>query len=163
MSAVSDTSAISNLAIIDRLQLLQQQFGVVWIPPGVAEELDQLAHSAARSAIRAAREAGWLHVYSPNDRATVDALAAELDRGESEAIALAVERRPDFLIIDELDGRSHATRAGLPVVGILGILLQAKSNGQIVSVRHEMLELRQKARFFIAPELEQRILKKAGE
>ncbi len=39
MLAVSDTSPLSNLAIIGRLPLLREQFVEVWVPPAVVCEL----------------------------------------------------------------------------------------------------------------------------
>jgi uncharacterized protein len=46
-----------------------------------------------------------------------DILAAELDRGESEAIALALQEKADWLLIDERVGRRFAQRVGLKVKG----------------------------------------------
>jgi predicted nucleic acid-binding protein len=39
MPPVSNTSPLLNLAIIGRLSLLHQQFGEIWIPPAVVQEL----------------------------------------------------------------------------------------------------------------------------
>ena len=39
MPTVSNTSPILNLAIVDRLALLRQQFGQIQIPPAVLDEL----------------------------------------------------------------------------------------------------------------------------
>lgn len=39
MLVVSDASPVLNLAIIGRLDLLQQQFGKVWLPQAVIGEL----------------------------------------------------------------------------------------------------------------------------
>ena len=39
MLAVSNTSPISNLAIIGRLDLMKSQFPVVWIPTAVGDKL----------------------------------------------------------------------------------------------------------------------------
>ena len=53
-----------------------------------------------------------------------DILAAELDRGEAEAIALALQEKADWLLIDERVGRRFAQRVGLKVKGTLGVLLE---------------------------------------
>jgi len=39
MPVVSNTSPVLNLAIIDQLVLLREQFGEIWIPPAVLKEL----------------------------------------------------------------------------------------------------------------------------
>jgi len=39
MRAVSNTSPVLNLAIVGRLSLLRDQFGEIWIPQAVLDEL----------------------------------------------------------------------------------------------------------------------------
>ena len=70
--------------------------------------------------------APWFLLAFPSDQAQVDLLLQQLDRGEAEAIALALESKADALLIDELDGRAIARKHGLSVLGTLGILLLAK-------------------------------------
>ena len=65
--------------------------------------------------------------------------------------------------MDESDGRSRAKAMGLKPVGVLGILLRAKQDGQIASVRQAMLALRQEIGFYIADELFASMLTQAGE
>jgi predicted nucleic acid-binding protein len=48
MRVVSDTSPLSNLAIIGRLDLLRQRYGEVLIPPIVAQELAALSHAGGK-------------------------------------------------------------------------------------------------------------------
>ena len=59
----------------------------------------------------------------------------ELDIGEAEAIALAVEIQADQVLIDERRGRLVASRLNLRYTGILGILVEAKSQGLIAEVK----------------------------
>jgi predicted nucleic acid-binding protein len=90
-------------------------------------------------------------------------LLSALDPGEAEAIVLATDLKADIVIIDEQEAREFATRAGLPVTGVLGVLLRAKRTGRIPAVRHEIQALRATAGFFIAPALEAKVLASAGE
>jgi predicted nucleic acid-binding protein len=90
-------------------------------------------------------------------------LEVELDRGEAEAIALALEIRADLLLLDETDARRVAERVGLRVTGVLGVLLRAKERREIGLVRPELEALRNQARFFRAKTLEQQMLEIAGE
>ena len=62
MRVVSDTSPVSNLAIIGRLDLLRRLYGEVIISPSVADELSRLYHAEGRAAVVAALSAGWLKI-----------------------------------------------------------------------------------------------------
>lgn len=87
-------------------------------------------------------------------------LKQTLDKGESEAIALAVELKADWTLIDERDARKVAKSLGLKVTGILGILLRAKQVGELESLQPVIDNLINKAGFRIAPELLAQILKR---
>ena len=69
----------------------------------------------------------------------------------------------DIVLIDEREGREMAAQAGLSVTGILGVLLRAKQTGIIDRIKPEIQSLRNRARFFIDPALENRVLASAGE
>jgi uncharacterized protein len=163
MLAVSNTSPISNLAYIGRLGLLGQQFTKVFIPTAVEAELRQIPDVAARRVIDQARQAGWLMARPPVEASLVSLLTVDLHQGEAEAIALALEMKTDWLLIDEKQGRGMARLLGLPVTGVLGVLLRGKKMGHIEAVKPELEALRAKARFFIAPDLEAAILDSAAE
>lgn len=49
--AVSDTSVVSNLALIGRLHLLRTQFDTVWIPEAVGDELTRMPDAQAQTLI----------------------------------------------------------------------------------------------------------------
>ncbi|MGH9599843.1 MAG: DUF3368 domain-containing protein [Bryobacteraceae bacterium] len=87
----------------------------------------------------------------------------QLHRGEAEAIALATDLGADMVLIDEQEGRQLASQAGLAVIGVLGILLRAKRMGEVATVKSEIDLLRAKARFFVSPSLEAKVLAAAGE
>jgi predicted nucleic acid-binding protein len=163
MPAVSNTSPISNLAWIVRLDLLHEQFREVWIPKAVETELRQIPDPAAIKTIDAALAAGWLKSRAATDAALVNLLMVELHAGESEAIALALDVKADRLLIDEREGRTRARQLGLPVTGVLGVLLRAKRDRRINAVKPEIEALKSKARFFVAHALEHEILRAAGE
>jgi predicted nucleic acid-binding protein len=163
MVAVSDTSAVSNLALIGRLHLLQSQFQIVWIPEAVQAELEQVPTLEAKDLIDEAFRAGWLRCRQVGNPGVAAALANDLDKGEAEAITLATEIQAEVLLIDEKQGRSFARQAGIPVRGVLGVLIRAKAKGDVTSVRNELHALRNRAGFFVAPSLEAEVLRSAGE
>ncbi len=91
MRVVSNTSPIYNLAVIDHLRLLRDQFERVFIPTAVHDELLPMIDRPEWKAIEEALEEGWLSVLHVEARDTLNALTLDLDLGESEAIALAFQ------------------------------------------------------------------------
>jgi predicted nucleic acid-binding protein len=162
MRVVSDTSPVSNLAIIGRLELLQRRYGVVRIPTAVADELSALSHLAGSQRIKAALNEHWLLV-EPLARAALPRHAIQLDPGETAAITLALQIKADVLLMDEKRGREAARHAGLTVAGLLGELIHAKLAGWIPNVRDDIHRLRLDAGFFVDITVEKFILSEAGE
>jgi uncharacterized protein len=164
MLAVSNTSPISNLAIIGHLDLLKLQFGALWIPGAVADELAVHPDPFALAAIQKAIRDQWIKETAvPQHSTLLSVLLSSLHKGEAEAIVLAGDLKADIVIIDEQEGRQLATQAGLSVTGVLGVLLRAKLDGHIPAVKPEIQALRHKAHFFISPFLETKVLSSAGE
>ena len=163
MPTVSDTSPISNLAYIGRLDLLREQFSELFIPQAVQTELLNLPVASIRKVIDDAKRAGWLKVQPATNTSLITLLMVELHADEAEAIALALEMKADRLLLDERDGRAVARHLGLPTTGALGVLLRAKKTGRIHAIKPEIATLRRKAGFFIGPALEAAILTEAGE
>lgn len=163
MPVVSNTSPVLNLAIIDRLSLLRQQFGEIWIPSAVLEELRVGEDLPGSQVVRDAMEAGWLRVEEVKDRPFVQVLQRDLDKGEAEAIALALQMKAEWTLLDEREGRRVAKSLGLKVTGALGILLRAWRESELPSLRRAMEELREKAGFRIGAELFADLVKESGE
>lgn len=161
MHVVSNTSPLSNLAIIGRLDLLQHRYGKVRIPPAVAQELARLSHPDGKARLTAALAAGWLAVDS--SAAGPLRLPFALDAGETAAIALALATKADVLLIDEKRGRAAARQFKLTVAGVLGELLHARMAGEFSTLRTELQRLRTEAGFFIDAGIEQFILSQVGE
>lgn len=154
MIVVSDTSAITNLIAIGREMLLSQLFGTVIIPQMVQEELRE-AHATLPA---------FIEVREVRDRHAVNEIIETiLDPGEAEAIVLAGELGADFLLIDERAGRRVASRRGLKIIGVLGILGRAKSQRLISAVKPEIEALVRVANFRISPDLREEILRDLGE
>src|ERR1035437_8353857 len=125
MIVVSDTLAITSLLKIERADLLKEFYEEVLIPKAVRDELLQ-THSSIPPFFRCET------VLNGNE---VRRLLAELDLDEAEAIVLAKERHADALLMDEIEGRRVALREGVPFIGLLGVLVQAKLMGRISVVR----------------------------
>ncbi len=163
MLVVSDTTPVRALALCGRLDLLVQQFGGVVIPMVVRNELAKLPHEIGRTIIQAAIAEGWMTVDDSPPSPLGLFLRGNLDPGEAAAIDLACGRNADWLLMDEMAGRKVAARLGLKVTGSLGVLLRAKSDGSIDSLREEIDRIRSEAKFYLSEDLEERVLRQAGE
>jgi predicted nucleic acid-binding protein len=93
----------------------------------------------------------------------VRALRQDLDAGEAEAIALAVETDAPLLIMDEQHGRARADHFEIPCVGVIGVFIEAKDSGHIQAVRPYLDALRESAGFHISDQLYHRVLRDEGE
>ena len=163
MLVVSNTSPIMNLASIGELDLLRQQFGEVVVPAAVIDELKLDSDYTGTSEIRAAMTTGWLRQVNLDDDKLARALRRELDDGEAEAIALALQLKIETILMDERDGRSIAKSMGLNPIGVIGILIRAKQNGSIKSVKDMLNKLKNEAGFYITDILYHNILSEIGE
>ncbi|QMS87351.1 DUF3368 domain-containing protein [Nostoc edaphicum CCNP1411] len=161
MIIVSDTSPINNLAAINHLHLLQQLYGTVLIPEAVYRELTDPNFPVA-GAIEV-QTFIWIQTRPVQDRTLVEALSNELDIGEAEAIALALEMKADQVLIDERRGRMVAARLNLGYTGILGILVEAKSQRLISAVKPLLDALINQAGFWVAEPLYNRVLQLVDE
>ncbi len=163
MRVVSNTSPISNLAIVGRLDVLVRQFGTICIPMAVHRELARLEHPGGREAIEQALTEGWIQVEPETTSNLARNLASSLDAGEAEAIALASESAADLLIMDESAGRVAARNFGITMTGTLGVLLKEKRAGRLTSMREEMDRLVADAGFFLSGRVRQSFLEAAAE
>jgi len=163
MQVVSDTSPVLNLAIIGRLELLLEQFGKILIPSAVLAELRSGENLPGSQAIREALESGWIEIREAKDAVLIQVLQRELDKGEAEAVALALQLKANWTILDEREARRVAKCLGLDVTGTLGILARAKLTGRISSLYTTMVELREKAGFRIGEELFAKFVRSVGE
>ncbi|NEO52671.1 MAG: DUF3368 domain-containing protein [Okeania sp. SIO3B5] len=161
MIVVSDTSAINNLASINQLNLLHQLYGNVIIPTAVYKELTETTFPVPGAT--EVQTYSWISIRSVTNQAIVELLETELDPGELEAIALAVEMSADQLLLDERKGRAVAERLNLPYTGVLGILIEAKSQKLIPEVKPLLDMLIHQAGFWVAESLYDQVLKIAGE
>jgi predicted nucleic acid-binding protein len=158
---VSDTSPINNLAAIDQLHLLQRLYGMVLIPEAVYRELTDSNYPVAGAT--EVQTFDWIQTRTVSDRTLVEALGDELDIGEAEAIALAIELQADQVLIDERRGRLVASRLNLRCTGILGILVEAKSQELIAEVKPLLDALINEAGFWIAEPLYKNVLRLVDE
>lgn len=161
MIVVSDTSPLTNLAAIGQFELLYRLFGEILIAESVWSELNAFGkHWPGRDEVA---RASWIQRRSTSDKALVAALQRDLQSGEAESIALAVEFDAELILLDEKDGRHAAQQLGLRVLGVIGILIRAKSAGMIERVQPYLDALRLKAGFYLSDTLYDQALVVVGE
>jgi len=158
---VSDTSPLTNLAAIGQFALLQQLYGSLHIAEAVWGELNAAdQHWPGRNEVA---DAQWIQRQIPKNHFLIMALCQNIDLGEAESIALALELKADLILMDERDGRHKAIQLGLKPVGVVGVLLTAKARGHVTEVRPMLDALRQQAGFYLGDSLYKEVLRLAQE
>jgi predicted nucleic acid-binding protein len=152
VSVGSNSSPLIALARIQRLDLVPVILQSVLVPPAVAREIAPSIPVLPR----------WLEVRAPTRSASGLTSRGRLGDGEWEAIALAVELGISAIVIDDRPARRLAEKAGLNVIGTLGLLLEAKRAGHIRTIRAELDKLLETS-FFVSPHLYDQLLIMAGE
>ena len=153
MIVVSDTSPLTALLTVGEASILTNLFREVVIPEAVRGELLR-SHSPLPR---------WLRVAAVKDPTQAGRYAQIVDAGEAEAIELARELHADRLLIDERKGRNLAVKEGVPVIGLLGVVLLAKRRGLIPSARALLQRLDRDAGMYLSPEIRDAALESAGE
>lgn len=128
MTVVSNTSLLNYLTLIGLEHLLPALFGRVIIPLAVQDEL-RVPGAPAQIRELLDRRPAWLEATKAPP--VSDPILAGLDKGEREAIALAVNIRAELTLLDENRGRNAAERLGLNVAGTIGVLDGAARAGLI--------------------------------
>ncbi|MFM9903719.1 MAG: DUF3368 domain-containing protein [Pyrinomonadaceae bacterium] len=121
-AVISDASCLIVLSKIDAISLLKTVFDSITTTPQVADEVGFELPS-------------WIQVSAPKMTTSLHDIPSSVDIGEASAIALALELPNSTLIIDDLSARNYAKRLGLDVTGTIGVLVRAKIDGHVASIR----------------------------
>ncbi len=124
---VSDTSPLQYLHQAGYLHLLPALFGQIVVPPAVVAEIAEGIRRGLDLPDLASFP--WLIQRPPTVPPSFPG-SGDLDAGEREAIALALELHCRILI-DERAGRDVARALGIGRTGTLGVLISAKRAGLI--------------------------------
>lgn len=155
MIVISDTSPLASLSFIRQIDLVHQLYGQIVVPEAVWQELIARRNHPGRDLVL---NASWIERRAVQNQPLVLSLQKDLDRGEAEAITLALEADTDLLIIDERLGRRTARYFGLNIIGVIGVLVDAKHHGLITEVKPFLDQLRTIAGFRISETLYRRVL-----
>ncbi|MEO8117049.1 MAG: DUF3368 domain-containing protein, partial [Bacteroidota bacterium] len=113
---ISDTSCFIILTKIGELDLLQKVYGQVLTTQEIATEYGEILPA-------------WVEIRKVNDTHKQQLLELQLDKGESSAIALAMEISNCTVILDDFKARKIAHQLGINFTGTLGVIIKAKLIG----------------------------------
>lgn len=161
MIVVADTSVILNLCCVGQADILPALFQRVWIPDEVRAEFERLSQNQPR--FRGLTLPNWALVQQAAPVSAQLAAMPGLHAGETAALALALESHADAVLMDESAGRRAAQLLGMPVIGVLGVLLQARKARLLPAIKPVIQRLETEAGFWLAPALVAEALLKCGE
>jgi predicted nucleic acid-binding protein len=156
---ISDSSSLIAVAAVGHLEVLRGLYREVIVPPAVWSEVTAPNRPGAADI----QNAGWIRVESVTNRSLISALPAPVGPGEAEAIVLAQELAADLLLIDERKARKTALLLGLPVTGVLGVLLEAKKAGLVPAIKPILDQMEAAVSFRLKRSLYDAALHAAGE
>ena len=157
---VSDSGPLIALAGCGQLELLVAVFDVLHVPQAVLDETTADRSHPGAVDIAAFVEAR-AQVHADRDDPIYAAAVGHLDEGEAQALSLA-HALGCGVLMDERRGRQTAIRQGVPLFGVLGVLLQAKRIGKLERIA-PALERMQANGYRISQVLIDEALRLAGE
>jgi len=156
---VSNTTPIITFLVIDKLEILREIYGKIYIPIGVYEEIENEVEKEFYTDLKSY---DWIEIREVNNKLALQQLENHLDKGEAQDLILYEELKADLLIIDEKLGRTYAQRQNCNYIGSFGVLLRAKELGLISEIKPLLLHIKQGG-IFINERLFETILEIAGE
>jgi len=152
---VTNTTPLITLAGVGLLDLLPYLYGEIWAPRIVVDEYQAKAPSTEPDLT----QVRWLTVV---DDVIIDPALPLLDVGEAAALSLAQSMGARLILLDERKARRIAAHLGLSVAGTLAVLLRAKQQGLLASVRPYIAQMQSQGRRF-HPDLIAHVFTEAGE
>jgi predicted nucleic acid-binding protein len=146
---ISDTSCFIILTNIGELDLLQKLYGQVVTTVDIAIEYGDTLPE-------------WVEIVQVTDPYRQQLLEMQIDKGESSAIALALEIPGSIIILDDYKARKIAEQLNLHYTGTIGVIVKAKLKGIIPSIKPLLNKIKE-TDFRISIELELQALKAANE
>ena len=155
---VVNASPVIVLATVGRLALLESMCTELLIPESVVAEI--LAGPPADPARRAIED-GW------GSRVAVECIAPDLlewglGMGETAVLAMALDRKPATVVLDDAAARTAARVLGIEVLGTVGVILRAKRRS-VISSAADILKSLQAGGLWLNDDMIRSALKGVGE
>jgi predicted nucleic acid-binding protein len=146
---ISDTSCFIILQNIGELDLLHKVYGQIVTTVDIASEYGESLPE-------------WVEIVVVKDKYRQQLLEMQIDKGESSAIALALETPNSSIILDDYKARKIAEQLGIPFTGTIGVIIKAKLEGLIFSIKPLLVKIKQ-TNFRISDDIEFQALREAKE
>jgi predicted nucleic acid-binding protein len=138
LRVICNTTPFIALSSIDQIGLLSEIYSTIITPIAVIEEI------SAGGAIPVSDLASldWIEVV-PNVLTVENRKLYQLDYGERQVVLNALKLKTDLVLIDDRNARNIAEYLGLNVKGTLGVLVEAKRKGLILSFKELALKMKE--------------------
>lgn len=146
---ISDTSCLIILSKIKELDILKKVYNEIITTSEIADEFGEQLPD-------------WIKLSEVKNKYLQDAISLTIDKGESSAIALAIETPNSLIILDDLKARKIALKFHLNVTGTIGVIIKAKLGGHILSIKPILQKLKE-TNFRLSNDLEKAALRIAKE
>lgn len=139
---IADAVPIISLALVDKLDILDNIFDEVKIANAVWEEITRDENKRFVERLKPYFKDKICKIKSFNE------LTFVMDYGESESLILYNEIKADFILIDDKKARNIAENFGAKCIGTLGLLSVAKDKNLISELRPIFEEFLKNRRFY---------------
>ena len=146
---ISDTSCFIILTNINELDILHKGYQKILTTQEIAIEYGEALPE-------------WVEIVTVKDKYRQQLLEMQIDKGESSAIALAIETPDSIVILDDYKARKIAQQLGIIYTGTIGVIIKAKLKEIIPSIK-PLLEKIKQTDFRLSSEIELLALKEAKE
>jgi predicted nucleic acid-binding protein len=146
---ISDTSCLIILSNIGELDLLHKVYGSIVTTTEIATEFGETLPE-------------WVIIENVVDKYKQQLLEMQIDKGESSAIALALETPGSTVILDDYKARKIAEQLGVNFTGTIGVIIKAKLNDIIPSIKPILAKIKD-TDFRLSVDIERQALNDANE
>jgi predicted nucleic acid-binding protein len=152
MSVVVNNTVISNFAVAEKLSLLKQILGKIYITPEVLEEIEdgiKEGHLFLNAAKKAIDEDNWIFVAKLKGKELYmyKILSNKMGIGESSCLSIAYTRKWSFFS-DDKTARNYAEKNNIAIGGTFGLLISANDDGILSKYQaNEILQVMRKNRY----------------
>ena len=160
LKVVSNSSPIIHLNKIGYMHLLKILYKKVYITDWVFDECtcDSQQTPDIVKEIGSIKKASFFEISEIENSVLFLTLSKLVDEGEASAIALALEKQADLILLDETEGRELADLYNLNYIGTIGILLKAREMALIDLSVPDILDKLKSTGFYLSKKLEKNIL-----